>query len=734
MKIAIVETAAFGGLLHYATQLADGLAARGHEVDLIVPKDNELSTHRGSARMRDVLEAPSNPGDMPTSNPFKRFKKRAGVAIRLTRSWWRVVREARTGGYDAVIVNCDIELSVPALGALVLVSGRRGPRMVEIVHNAEFVDRSGRAEGPLASAPILRRVLGLVHSRYDLALVHGQRSEDTFVKTWPHRRVAQIPHGDERIFAEDPPPLPDEQRILFFGDWNRIKGIPLLMKGFDELVERLPSARLTLAGMPYADQVDVEAIRRWASGHGDAVELDERYIPIEEVRDLFGRAQVVVTPYEIGYQSGVVHLAMTMARPVVATNVGDLGSVVIDEETGLVVPPGDAGALAHALERVLTDRALAERLGAAGRAQMASGSSWESVTEKVEQALEELLAVDDDTRGAARVLTTIAYPHRSEWNDVVDVIDSEAKSFVSVVRRFLDVAGDYDLIVLDGASHRDQALGLILSLLRRRRPILYAESTWGLSGSWVDRAMSRLVAKVIDSDETFYCVLSRYECESMPRIWGFSADRVFFTPFYATLPDEEMAEPRFGGEGVFAGGDSLRDYSQLLEVASTLSDPVTIATGVVSRAKAEEVPSNVEVGRIPHDEFVRRLQEASVVVVPFERGIERSAGQQTYLNAMALGKIVVVTDGPGVDDYIRNGQTGLVVDPDTPGALGAAIRWALEPGHESEQRAMRERARAAVLEGFTADHYVQRLLEVIRQILAERDGDGVGNRPSGNVG
>lgn len=58
--------------------------------------------------------------------------------------------------------------------------------------------------------------------------------------------------------------------------------------------------------------------------------------------------------------------AMAAGLPVIATDVGGVAESVVDGETGLLVPPGDPGALAAALERILTDRALRLRLGEAG--------------------------------------------------------------------------------------------------------------------------------------------------------------------------------------------------------------------------------------------------------------------------------------------------------------------------------------------------------------------------------
>src|SRR5262245_53587778 len=105
MRIAIVETAAYGGLLHYAVQLGDALAARGHDVELIVPRDNELVGHHGPARMRAVLTPPVRGSDAGRAGRLGRVSRRAGVALRLARGWAGVIRMTARGRFDVVLLN-----------------------------------------------------------------------------------------------------------------------------------------------------------------------------------------------------------------------------------------------------------------------------------------------------------------------------------------------------------------------------------------------------------------------------------------------------------------------------------------------------------------------------------------------------------------------------------------------------------------------------------------------------
>jgi glycosyltransferase involved in cell wall biosynthesis len=105
-------------------------------------------------------------------------------------------------------------------------------------------------------------------------------------------------------------------------------------------------------------------------------------VPHTEVERLLGRASVVVAPCEREGFGLAAAEAMAFGRPVVAAAGGALLELVSEGETGLLVPPRDAPALRAAVERLLADPALRERLGRAARERARERFGWDAVVER----------------------------------------------------------------------------------------------------------------------------------------------------------------------------------------------------------------------------------------------------------------------------------------------------------------------------------------------------------------
>lgn len=111
-----------------------------------------------------------------------------------------------------------------------------------------------------------------------------------------------------------------------------------------------------------------------------------------DIPELLANCDLVVLPslYE-GLPVSVLE-AMAAGKPVVATSVDGTDEVVEDGRTGLLVPPGDARALAAAIRRLIDDDALARRLGAASRAHVAAHFTAQTMVDRVANVYEEALA------------------------------------------------------------------------------------------------------------------------------------------------------------------------------------------------------------------------------------------------------------------------------------------------------------------------------------------------------
>jgi glycosyltransferase involved in cell wall biosynthesis len=193
-------------------------------------------------------------------------------------------------------------------------------------------------------------------------------------------------------------------RILFVGRLVKRKGVTHLI----EAVRCLPAdlhVRLTVIG----DGPERVALSEQVRGSGLDGRVDFRgRVPESALRDAYAAADVLVLPSIVDARGdteglGVVLLeAMSYGVPVVGSDSGGITDIIEDGESGLLVPPADAGQLARALERLARDPELAARLGAAGERRVRSAFGWPEIMSKWEECYGAPAEGRTDTaRGAA---------------------------------------------------------------------------------------------------------------------------------------------------------------------------------------------------------------------------------------------------------------------------------------------------------------------------------------------
>jgi glycosyltransferase involved in cell wall biosynthesis len=228
----------------------------------------------------------------------------------------------------------------------------------------------------------------IVHSEYGRAqLVEGLGVDP--------RKVRVIHHGAfEHLARLRPQALDGElQRVpgpvvLFFGLLRPYKGVDVLLEAWRDAPA---GAELWIVGRP---RMDISALRAAAP---PSVRFISRYVSDAELASYFRRADFVVLPYsrtERFDQSGVLATALAFATPTVLSDVGGFSDVAATG-AGLLVPPGDAGALAAALSRLLDDEAERTRMGQAAAAAAAGPYSWDEAARRTLEVYRELTATRD---------------------------------------------------------------------------------------------------------------------------------------------------------------------------------------------------------------------------------------------------------------------------------------------------------------------------------------------------
>jgi len=191
----------------------------------------------------------------------------------------------------------------------------------------------------------------------DYFIVQSRSVESDLRQFVPNAQYAFVPHPIYNVFGDALPKeearkrlgLVDERTILFFGYVRRYKGLHLLLEAMPQILKHIPLKLLVVGEFYDAEETYRNKIQKL--GLANHVTVNSQYIPNDEVALYFSACDVVVLPYISATQSGIVQIAYHFDKPVIATNVGGLAEVVIDNETGLIVPPLDPAKLSESIVR-----------------------------------------------------------------------------------------------------------------------------------------------------------------------------------------------------------------------------------------------------------------------------------------------------------------------------------------------------------------------------------------------
>ncbi len=302
----------------------------------------------------EIWVGPSDPGELAPEF------ERAGVTVRsfgIDRSLW----------------------SAAALASIRRVAAELRSRHVPIVHGYLFEGNALAAVvGRLARTPVVltsKRSLDR-YARFDqrLAAIASNLLSDRVVvnaksigrlirehEFCPTNKIVRIPNGVP-LATGLPATRPEVLRIGMVGRLGWKKGYPHALEAVALLRTRYPNLEVEIVG-DGADRAELEALATRLALSDTVRFLGRR----EDVPDLLPRWSIYALSSVIEGMPNALLEAMAAGLAVVSTTAGGCGEVVTDGETGLLVPPADPKALADALDRLLSDAPLRERLGRSAR-------------------------------------------------------------------------------------------------------------------------------------------------------------------------------------------------------------------------------------------------------------------------------------------------------------------------------------------------------------------------------
>lgn len=354
-----------GGVLEHIDALADHLERRGHAVRVMAPNDPP------GFRNRILHPKPGRHTDPPArvipvgrSVPLPSNGSLANLAF--SPGVFRVVRRA-VERLRPDVVHVHEPLLPPVSWAAV-----RSAKALNIPVVGTF--HAHYAEGCFHYR-IFRRALTPFFRALDARIAVSEAARKTVAEHFPGRyRI--IPNG---VDTERFRPAGRERgpgKVLFVGRADGRKGLAVLLRAFPEVLEAVPEARLVIVG---TRPTDVRVPKKLLS----SVEV-RGVVGGEELIRTMHAASVLCAPSTGSESFGMVLLeAMAAGLPVVASDIPGYDSVVTDGDDGMLVPPGDPGALAGALTELLRDPSRRARLSEAGLA-TARRYDWRRVAGEIE--------------------------------------------------------------------------------------------------------------------------------------------------------------------------------------------------------------------------------------------------------------------------------------------------------------------------------------------------------------
>ena len=361
------------GAIDYSVALTDALSKYCH-IDFYCSK---YHLKKGDSSILDVLK------DKVQINCYGKYRIRD---IRNISEYYKLCKDIENRQYDIIHFQ---EYGPPWLALFWRIRGKCP--LVMTVHDP--FQYPGIPFAQKVYQDIMQRIF--IH-RAKKIIVHGSLLKNQILERYykkTNEDVVIIPHGDFTILkywdksGKNNKKVSPIKNILFFGNIRPNKGLEYLIKAENIIRNRLSDYRIIIAGKCDSFERYEKYIKPDAR-----IEVINRYIPNKEVPRLFRDATVVVLPYISATQTGIIPLAYSFGKPVIATRVGAIPEIVEDGKTGFLIEPCNEKALATAIVSLVSDNNLLKEMSENALRYCKKNLSWDSIAKKTIKVYSEIIS------------------------------------------------------------------------------------------------------------------------------------------------------------------------------------------------------------------------------------------------------------------------------------------------------------------------------------------------------
>jgi glycogen synthase len=366
------------GAARYTTDFVKALRAEGVRVALFCPRN---FVYADELRESGVPLLQTGERDVRPASLLRRIARNICFALTSTRSLF----SAMSGGET---VHFQMPLHLP-LGFVCYTAVRLKKAHIVLTAHDPLPHR-WRMPGRLSSFE--KAMLGMSYRMADAIVVHNLSGKAILEKHFgvSASRIEVVPHGPMAdLGMECDYPEFDRLKLLCFGAIRENKGIQLAIEAVQALRARGYQVELTIRGELYTaseEQYWCDCLELTARSP-EGIHVEEGFVPDGQISELMAAHHAVLLPYSAFFsESGVAALAVTHARPLLATRDGGLGEMLDELHCGIAIDEPDVVSIMRAIEKAFeAGPECLREMGTSGRANLLAKRSWRTIAQRTAQ-------------------------------------------------------------------------------------------------------------------------------------------------------------------------------------------------------------------------------------------------------------------------------------------------------------------------------------------------------------